>query len=169
MSKAFFILMAFILLFTNSLLHAETNTLNQDKVLKPFIFEIGSDFSTIQTKFNLEKHTPNVNFIKESNWYILATPVGPISLQEWQGKLHCIAYDIDTNDIELKKKIIEFLFEKYKMNFEWVNRVDNGFYISYESSNDSIQGIYAYSLGTTISFTSNEIRKAETKIRFPNL
>ncbi|MCH4249062.1 MAG: hypothetical protein LKF82_14765, partial [Acinetobacter populi] len=62
-----------------------------------------------------------------------------------------------------------YLFEKYKNNFEWVDGVDNGFYVSYESSNDSIQGIYAYSLGTTISFTTNEIRKAETKIRFPNL
>ena len=70
---------------------------------------------------------------------------------------------------EVKKKLSDYLFEKHKNNFEWIDRVDNGFYISYESSNDSIQGIYAYSLGTTISFTSNEIRQAETKIRFPNL
>lgn len=153
----------------NHLLHAETNTLNTNKVLEPFIFEIGSNFSEIQTKFSLEAKTSGVNFIKESNWYNLKTPIGFISLQEWQGKLHCIAYDIDTDDIEIKKKIIEYLFEKYKNSFDWVGRVDNGFYISYESSNDSIQGIYSYSLGTTISFTSNEIRKAETKIRFPNL
>ena len=79
------------------------------------------------------------------------------------------AYEIDIDDVEVKKKLSDYLFEKHKNNFEWIDRVDNGFYISYESSNDSIQGIYAYSLGTTISFTSNEIRQAETKIRFPNL
>ncbi len=169
MLKVFIIVMALISISINHLLHAETNTLNSNKVLEPFIFEIGSDFSDIQTKFSLEAKTSGVNFIKESNWYRLKTPVGFISLQEWQGKLHCIAYEIDTDDIEIKNKLINYLFEKYKNNFEWMDRVDNGFYISYESSNDSIQGIYAYSLGTTISFTSNEIRKAETKIRFPNL
>lgn len=169
MLKAFLLVMTLISISINHLLYAETNTLNPNKVLEPFIFEIGSNFSDIQTKFNLEAKTSGVNFIKESNWYRLKTPVGFISLQEWQGKLHCIAYDIDTNDIDLKKNLIDYLFEKYKNNFEWVDGVDNGFYVSYESSNDSIQGIYAYSLGTTISFTTNEIRKAETKIRFPNL
>ena len=169
MLKVFILVMSLISISINHLLHAETNTLNSNKVLEPFIFEIGSDFSDIQTKFSLEAKTSGVNFIKESNWYRLKTPVGFISLQEWQSKLHCIAYDIDTDDIEIKNKLVNYLFEKYKNNFEWVDRVDNGFYISYESSNDSIQGIYAYSLGTTISFTSNEIRKAETKIRFPNL
>ena len=169
MLKAFMLVMTLISISINHLLHAETNMLNTNKILEPFIFEIGSNFSEIQTKFSLEAKTSGANFIKESNEYILKTPIGFISLQEWQGKLHCIAYEIDTDDIEIKKKIIEYLFEKYKNNFEWIGRVDNGFYISYESSNDSIQGIYAYSLGTTISFTSNEIRKAETKIRFPNL
>ncbi|WP_228714967.1 hypothetical protein [Acinetobacter pullicarnis] len=69
----------------------------------------------------------------------------------------------------MKEQTIEYLFEKYKNSFDWIDRVDNGLYISYESSNDSIQGIYSYSLGATVSFTSNEVRKAETKIRFPNL
>ncbi|TCH60994.1 hypothetical protein E0409_15335 [Acinetobacter sp. ANC 4862] len=169
MLKAFMLVMALILTSINHLLHAETNRLNSNKILEPFIFEIGSNFSDIQNNFNLEAKTSGVNFIKESNWYRLKTPVGFISLQEWQGKLHCIAYDINIDDIEIKKKLSDYIFEKYKNNFEWVDRVDNGFYVSYESSNDSIQGIYAYSLGTTISFTSNEIRKAETKIRFPNL
>ncbi|MCH4249122.1 MAG: hypothetical protein LKF82_15065, partial [Acinetobacter populi] len=95
--------MTLISISINHLLYAETNTLNPNKVLEPFIFEIGSNFSDIQTKFNLEAKTSGVNFIKESNWYRLKTPVGFISLQEWQGKLHCIAYDIDTNDIDLKK------------------------------------------------------------------
>ncbi len=169
MIKAFLIVITLISLFANNLLHAETKTLNENNVFEPFIFMIGMDFSNIQTKFNLEKKTPGVNFIKESNWYILKTPVGSISLQEWRGKLHCVAYDIDVNDVELKEQTIEYLFEKYKNSFDWIDRVDNGLYISYESSNDSIQGIYSYSLGATVSFTSNEVRKAETKIRFPNL
>lgn len=169
MFKAFMLVVALVSTFINNLSHAETNTLNANKVLEPFIFEIGSNFSDIQTKFSLEAKNSGVNFIKESNWYRLKTPVGLISLQEWQGKLHSIAYEIDIEDVEIKKKLSDYLFEKYKNNFEWIDRVDNGFYISYESSNDSIQGIYAYSLGTNISFTSNEIRKAETKVRFPNL
>lgn len=169
MLKAFMLVMALILTSINHLLHAEADTLNSNKVLEPFIFKIGSNFSDIQNKFSLEEKTSGVNFIKESNWYKLKTPVGFVSFQEWQGKLHSVAYEIDIEDIEIKKRINDYLFEKYKNNFEWIDRVDNGFYISYESSNDSIQGIYAYSLGTTISFTSNEIRKAETKIRFPDL
>ncbi len=76
-----------------------------------------SDFSDIQTKFSLEAKNSGVNFIKESNWYRLKTPVGFISLQEWQGKLHCIAYEIYTDDIEIKNKLINYLFEKYKNNF----------------------------------------------------
>jgi len=169
MLKAFMLVVVLISTSINNLSHAETNTLKANMILEPFIFEIGSNFSDIQTKFSLEAKTSGVNFIKESNWYRLKTPVGFISLQEWKGKLHSIAYEIDIDDVETKKKLINYLFEKYKNNFEWVERVDNGFYISYESSNDSIQGIHAYSLGTTISFTSNEIRKAETKVRFPNL
>ncbi|WP_180128598.1 MULTISPECIES: hypothetical protein [unclassified Acinetobacter] len=169
MFKVLMLVVAFVSTSINNLSYAETNTLNANKVLEPFIFEIGSNFSDIQSKFSLEVRNSGVNFIKESKWYKLNTPVGFIFLQEWQGKLHCIAYEIDTDNIEIKKELINYLFEKYKNNFEWIGRVDNGFYISYESSNDSIQGIYAYSLGTTISFTSNEIRKAETKIRFLNL
>ena len=167
MLKASMLVVALILTSINHLSHAEIKTLNSNVVLEPFIFEIGSNFSDIQNRFSLEVKTSEVNFIKESNWYRLKTPVGLISFQEWKGKLHSIAYNFD--NIEIEKGLVEYLFEKYKNNFEWVGRVDNGFYISYESSNDSIQGIYAYSLGTTISFTSNEIRKAETKIRFPNL
>ena len=169
MFKAFMRVVALVSTSINNLSHAETNTLNEDKVLEPFIFEIGSNFSDIQTNFSLEPKNSGVNFIKESNWYRLKTPVGFISLQEWQGKLHSIAYEINIEDVEVKKKLRDYLFEKHKNNFEWIDRVDNGFYISYESSNDSSQGVYAYSLGTTISFTSNEIRQAETKIRFPNL
>ena len=168
MFKAFMLVVALISTSINNLSHAETNTLNANKALEPFIFKIGSNFSNIQTKFSLEAKTSEVNFIKESNWYRLKTPVGFISLQEWQGKLHSISYEIDIDDVEIKTKLINYLFEKYKNDFEWIDQVDNGFYISYESSNDSIQGILAYSLGTTISFTSNEIRKAETKVRFPN-
>ena len=169
MFKALMLVVALVSTSINNLSHAETNILNANKVLEPFIFEIGSNFSDIRTNFSLEPKNSGINFIKESNWYRLKTPVGFISLQEWQGKLHSIAYEIDIDDVEVKKKLSDYLFEKHKNNFEWIDRVDNGFYISYESSNDSIQGIYAYSLGTTISFTSNEIRQAETKIRFPNL
>lgn len=100
MLKAFMLVMALILTSINHLLHAEADTLNSNKVLEPFIFKIGSNFSDIQNKFSLEEKTSGVNFIKESNWYKLKTPVGFVSFQEWQGKLHSVAYEIDIEDIE---------------------------------------------------------------------
>lgn len=69
MLKAFMLIMTLISI--NHLLHAETNKLNTNKILEPFIFEIGSNFSEIQTKFSLEAKTSGANFIKESNEYIL--------------------------------------------------------------------------------------------------
>lgn len=120
MFKALMLVVALVSTSINNLSHAETNTLNANKVLEPFIFEIGSNFSDIQTNFSLEPKTSGVNFIKESNWYRLKTPVGFISLQEWQGKLHSIAYEIDIDDVEVKKKLSDYLFEKHKNNFEWI-------------------------------------------------
>jgi len=63
MFKAFMLVVALVSTFINNLSHAETNTLNANKVSEPFIFEIGSNFSDIQTKFSLEAKNSGVNFI----------------------------------------------------------------------------------------------------------
>lgn len=49
MFKALMLVVALVSTSINNLSHAETNTLNANKVLEPFIFEIGSNFSDIQT------------------------------------------------------------------------------------------------------------------------
>lgn len=137
--------------------------------LDHFVFDIGCDFSSIEANLALVKNNPSVNFVKESNWYDVKTPIGKLSLQEWRGKLHCVAYSVET-EVESKiEKIMNYLYNKYRKNFQWSEGVDNGYYIAYESSNKSVLCTYAYSIGTTISFTSHEIRLEETRIRFSNL
>ena len=66
MFKAFMRVVALVSTSINNLSHAETNILNEDKVLEPFIFEIGSNFLDIQTNFSLEAKNSGINFIKES-------------------------------------------------------------------------------------------------------
>ncbi|SDC29531.1 hypothetical protein [Acinetobacter boissieri] len=137
--------------------------------LEDFVFDIGCDFSHIKANFDLVKNNPSVNFVKESNWYNVKTPIGNLSLQEWNGKLHCVAYNVEVETESKIEKIMNYLYNKYKKNFQWAERLDNGYFIAYEASDNSVLCTYAYSIGITISFTSDEIRKEETKIRLPNL
>jgi len=149
--------------------HAQEYKMEDNNELNLPTFKLLSDFSEIKKTHNLEQFIPNIKFIKESNNYFLKSELANIKLMEWNGKLHEVNYDLQTTDQMQVKKIKKYLFEKYKGNFEWQNETDNGFGKFYESSNNSVLGIYAYTLGITISFLSNESREEETRRRFPNL
>ncbi|MDH0029698.1 MULTISPECIES: hypothetical protein [unclassified Acinetobacter] len=133
------------------------------------IFTLFSDFSKLQETYHLKEYIPSVNFIKESKHYVLENPLANIKLTEWNGRLHEVNYTLNTQDKLQIKQIKQFLFSKYQHDFKWEAEIDNGFGEFYESSNQSILGIYAYSLEPTISFLSNESREEETRRRFPNL
>lgn len=163
-------LIAFCFSFFILSVHAQEYKMRDHSEFNLPTFKLLSDFSKIKKDYNLVQFTPNIKFITKSNNYILKSELANIKLMEWNGKLHEINYDLQTTDQMQVDKIKKYLFDKYKgNNFEWQKETDNGFGKFYESTNNSVLGIYAYTAGITISFLSNESREEETKRRFPNL